>query len=83
VAVAHGNDFLVQACLYFAAAVAAVMISHRLRLGSVGGHLLARPVFRHIARSGLREIFTAIHECRVRAAHHRDLRRAATSLLAP
>src|SRR5512145_596326 len=41
VAVAHGNDFLVQACLYFAAAVAAVMISHRLRLGSVAGYLLA------------------------------------------
>lgn len=40
-AVAHGNDFLVQACLYFAAAVAAVMISHRLRLGSVAGYLLA------------------------------------------
>jgi glutathione-regulated potassium-efflux system ancillary protein KefC len=39
--VAHGNDFLVQACLYFAAAVAAVMISHRLRLGSVAGYLLA------------------------------------------
>jgi hypothetical protein len=35
VAVAHGNDFLVQACLYFAAAVAAVMISHRLRLAGI------------------------------------------------
>ncbi|HKX38308.1 MAG TPA: monovalent cation:proton antiporter-2 (CPA2) family protein [Burkholderiales bacterium] len=38
---AHGNDFLVQACLYFAAAVVAVMISHKLRLGSVAGYLLA------------------------------------------
>ena len=37
----HGNDFLVQASLYFAAAVAAVMISHRLGLGSVAGYLLA------------------------------------------
>jgi hypothetical protein len=35
VAVAHGNDFFVQACLYFAAAVAAVMISHRLRLAGI------------------------------------------------
>jgi hypothetical protein len=35
VAVAHGNDFLVQACLYFAAAVAAVMISHRLRVAGI------------------------------------------------
>ena len=37
----HGNDFLVQAGLYFAAAVVAVMISHKLRLGSVAGYLLA------------------------------------------
>ena len=37
----HGNDFLIQASLYFAAAVAAVMISHRLGLGSVAGYLLA------------------------------------------
>ena len=37
----HGNDFLVQASLYFAAAVAAVMISHKLGLGSVAGYLLA------------------------------------------
>ena len=36
----HGNDFLVQASLYFAAAVAAVMISHKLGLGSVAGYLL-------------------------------------------
>jgi glutathione-regulated potassium-efflux system ancillary protein KefC len=39
--VEHGNDFLVQASLYFAAAVVAVMISHRLGLGSVAGYLLA------------------------------------------
>jgi glutathione-regulated potassium-efflux system ancillary protein KefC len=39
--VEHGNDFLFQASLYFAAAVAAVMISHRLGLGSVAGYLLA------------------------------------------
>jgi glutathione-regulated potassium-efflux system ancillary protein KefC len=39
--VAHGNDFLIQASLYFAAAVVAVMISHKLRLGSVAGYLLA------------------------------------------
>ena len=38
---AHGNDFLLQASLYFAAAVVAVMISHKLRLGSVAGYLLA------------------------------------------
>ncbi|HEX5767578.1 MAG TPA: monovalent cation:proton antiporter-2 (CPA2) family protein, partial [Burkholderiales bacterium] len=37
----HGNDFLVQASLYFAAAVAAVMISHKFGLGSVAGYLLA------------------------------------------
>ncbi|HEV3008362.1 MAG TPA: monovalent cation:proton antiporter-2 (CPA2) family protein [Burkholderiales bacterium] len=37
----HGNDFLVQASLYFAAAVIAVMLSHRLGLGSVAGYLLA------------------------------------------
>ncbi len=40
-AVEHGNDFLFQASLYFAAAVAAVMVSHRLGLGSVAGYLLA------------------------------------------
>jgi glutathione-regulated potassium-efflux system ancillary protein KefC len=39
--VEHGNDFLVQASLYFAAAVAAVMISHKFGLGSVAGYLLA------------------------------------------
>ena len=37
----HGNDFLVQASLYFASAVIAVMFSHRLGLGSVAGYLLA------------------------------------------
>ena len=37
----HGNDFLVQASLYFAAAVAAVMIAHKFGLGSVAGYLLA------------------------------------------
>ncbi|MGH8518469.1 MAG: monovalent cation:proton antiporter-2 (CPA2) family protein, partial [Panacagrimonas sp.] len=37
----HGNDFLVQASIYFAAAVVAVMASHRLGLGSVAGYLLA------------------------------------------
>jgi glutathione-regulated potassium-efflux system protein KefB len=39
--VEHGNDFLIQAALYFSAAVAAVMISHKLGLGSVAGYLLA------------------------------------------
>jgi len=39
--VEHGNDFLVQASLYFASAVIAVMLSHRLGLGSVAGYLLA------------------------------------------
>jgi len=39
--VEHGNDFLIQASLYFAAAVAAVMIAHKLGLGSVAGYLLA------------------------------------------
>ena len=37
----HGNDFLVQASLYFASAVIAVMLAHRLGLGSVAGYLLA------------------------------------------
>ncbi len=36
----HSN-FLLQAAVYFAAAVVAVMISHRLGLGSVAGYLLA------------------------------------------
>jgi glutathione-regulated potassium-efflux system ancillary protein KefC len=39
--VEHGNDFLIQASLYFTAAVVAVMASHRLGLGSVAGYLLA------------------------------------------
>src|SRR5438128_1859783 len=100
--VEHGNAFLLQAAVYFAAAVMAVMAAHRLGLGSVAGYLLAgiaigpwglklvgqpeairafaelgvvfllfvvgtlvlghfiaRPIFRHIARTRLREIFTA------------------------
>jgi glutathione-regulated potassium-efflux system ancillary protein KefC len=39
--VEHGNAFLLQAAVYFAAAVIAVMASHRLGLGSVAGYLLA------------------------------------------
>ena len=54
----HGNDFLVQASLYFAAAVAAVMISHKLRLGSVAGYLLAGIA---IGPWGLRLVATADH----------------------
>ena len=37
----HGAGFLVPATIYFAAAVVAVMLSHRLGLGSVAGYLLA------------------------------------------
>ena len=37
----HGDAFLVQAGIYFAAAVMAVVLSHRLGLGSVAGYLLA------------------------------------------
>src|SRR5258705_42955 len=37
----HGNAFLLQAAVYFAAAVIAVMAAHKLGLGSVGGYLLA------------------------------------------
>jgi len=37
----HGNAFLIQASVYFAAAVMAVVLSHRLGLGSVAGYLLA------------------------------------------
>jgi glutathione-regulated potassium-efflux system ancillary protein KefC len=37
----HGAGFLVPASIYFAAAVIAVMLSHRLGLGSVAGYLLA------------------------------------------
>ena len=36
-----GNAFLLQAAVYFAAAVIAVMVAHRLGLGSVAGYLLA------------------------------------------
>jgi glutathione-regulated potassium-efflux system ancillary protein KefC len=39
--VEHGNDFLIQASIYFASAVIAVMLSHRVGLGSVAGYLLA------------------------------------------
>ena len=35
------SNFLLQAAVYFAAAVVAVMLSHRLGLGSVAGYLLA------------------------------------------
>src|SRR5690349_13402491 len=35
------HAFLLQASLYFAAAVVAVMVAHRLGLGSVAGYLLA------------------------------------------
>ncbi|HEX4927941.1 MAG TPA: monovalent cation:proton antiporter-2 (CPA2) family protein [Burkholderiales bacterium] len=38
---AHGNELLLQAAVYFAAAVVAVMAAHRLGLGSVAGYLLA------------------------------------------
>lgn len=37
----HANPLLVQAALYFAAAVVAVLVAHRLRLGSIAGYLLA------------------------------------------
>src|SRR6185295_3711999 len=37
----HGNPFLIQAGIYFAAAVLGVMLSHRLGLGPVAGYLLA------------------------------------------
>ena len=37
----HGHILLVQAAIYFAAAVLAVMAAHRLGLGSVAGYLLA------------------------------------------
>ena len=36
-----GNAFLLQAAVYFAAAVIAVMAAHKLGLGSVAGYLLA------------------------------------------
>jgi glutathione-regulated potassium-efflux system ancillary protein KefC len=37
----HANPLLIQAAIYFAAAVVAVLISQRLGLGSVAGYLLA------------------------------------------
>jgi len=37
----HGNALLLQVAVYFAAAVIAVMASHKLGLGSVAGYLLA------------------------------------------
>lgn len=37
----HGNDFLIQASIYFGAAVLAVMVAYRLGLGSVAGYLIA------------------------------------------
>ena len=37
----HANALLVQAAVYFAAAVIAVLIAQRLGLGSVAGYLLA------------------------------------------
>ncbi len=37
----HGNPLLLQAALFFAAAVFAVMLSHRLGLGAIAGYLLA------------------------------------------
>ena len=37
----HGNAFLIQASIYFAAAVIAVMVAHRLGLGTVAGYLIA------------------------------------------
>jgi glutathione-regulated potassium-efflux system ancillary protein KefC len=39
--VEHGNVLLLQAAVYFAAAVIAVMAAHKLGLGSVAGYLLA------------------------------------------
>src|SRR5258708_19563917 len=37
----HANPLLIQAAIYFAAAVVAVLIAQRLGLGSVVGYLLA------------------------------------------
>src|SRR4051812_1904380 len=37
----HANPLLIQAAIYFAAAVVAVLIARRLGLGSVAGYLLA------------------------------------------
>jgi glutathione-regulated potassium-efflux system ancillary protein KefC len=38
---AHANPLLIQAAVYFAAAVVAVLIAQRLGLGSIAGYLLA------------------------------------------
>lgn len=54
----HGSEFLVQASIYFAAAVLGVMASHRLRLGSVAGYLLAGIA---IGPWGLQLVETADH----------------------
>ncbi len=37
----HGNPILLQAAIFFAAAVVAVLFSHRLGLGSIAGYLIA------------------------------------------
>ncbi len=37
----HGSGFLIQSIVFFASAVLAVVLSHRLGLGSVAGYLLA------------------------------------------
>ena len=37
----HGNPLLLQAALFFAAAVFAVLISHRVGLGAIAGYLIA------------------------------------------
>ena len=37
----HGNAILIQASIYFGSAVLAVIVAHRLGLGSVAGYLIA------------------------------------------
>src|SRR5882672_7574399 len=37
----HANPLLIQAAIYFAAAVVAVLVAQRLGLGTVAGYLLA------------------------------------------
>ena len=39
--IGHGNPLLLQAAIFFAAAVLAVMLSHRVGLGAIAGYLLA------------------------------------------
>jgi glutathione-regulated potassium-efflux system ancillary protein KefC len=39
--IAHGNPLLLQAAIFFAAAVLAVLLSHRVGLGAIAGYLLA------------------------------------------